>query len=357
MQQPPEGPGEQDRRDHQHERRRNLRDEESFVRRLPLISIVLGYGLAFYVVIVNFNQAAVWLLAGALFLTVFVISRQVVSPGFANLPIRAKVILTFFLVSALSVSLVTLMSYLTIRSNLQSTVEINLKANAQDRARSIASLLAKQSEALEGFVLNKEIQNHATSASAEYATDDLTVIWGELSQRDLAWKASVESDALVQDVLHNSAAAELHKFRNNFPTSIDLLLTDKYGAVLAATTQPTAYDQSLLSWWQAAFHKGQGAIFISQPILDPGTESRYLIIAIPVRAQFSSDLVGILMVKDSLEDLAEILAVEDREQTVEYHLMLPTGQMLTASDQFVFIEQNTLEQLQAAAATNCEQQS
>ena len=86
--------------------------------------------------------------------------------------------------------------------------------------------------------------------------------------------------------------------------------------------------------------------------MDPGTESRYLIIAIPVHAQFSSDLVGILMVKDSLEDLAEILAVEDREQTVEYHLMLPTGQMLTADDQFVFIEQNTLEQLQAAAVTD-----
>jgi PAS domain S-box-containing protein len=323
-----------------------------FVRRLPLISILLGYGLVLYVLIVKFHPAAIWLLAGALLLTVLVISRQIVTSGFANLPIRLKVILTFFLVCALSVSLVTLTSYLTIRSNLQSTVEISLKAHAQDRARSIAGLLAKQSEALEAFVLDTEIQNLTSATSAAYATDNLDTIWAELSQRDLVWKAAVDGDPLVQDVLHNVAADALHKFRNNFPAYLDLLLTDKYGAVLAATTRPTTYDQSLLGWWQTAFHNGQGAIYFSQPILDPGTQSRYLIIAIPVRSDLNSDLVGILMATYNFKNMAQLLAIEDLEQVVEYHLVLPTGQMLAAGDQLVFIDQNTLERLQATAAVD-----
>ena len=271
------------------------------------------------------------------------------SPAFANLPIRDKMILTFFLVSVLSVSLVSLMSYLTIRSNLQSSVEINLKAQAQSRASAIAGVLAKQSEALESFVLSNEIQNHILAANAAYATDDFTEIRDELSQHDLAWKAAAEGDPLVQDVLNNAAADELHKFRDNFPGYIDLLLTDKHGAVLAATTRPTDYDQSLLSWWQAAFHKGQGAIYISQPILDPATDSRHLVFAIPVRAQINSDLVGILMATKGIEDLAQLLVIQGLEHKVEYDLMLPTGEMLTAGDQFVFLEPDTVEQLRATA--------
>ena len=274
------------------------------------------------------------------------------APAFGNLPIQNKVILTFFLVSVLSVSLVSLISYFTIRSNLQSSVGINLKAQAQSRAIAIAGLLAKQSESLESFVLSNEIQNHVLAANAAYATDDFAVILDELRERDLAWKAAADGDPLVQDVLHNAAADELHKFRENFPGYNDLLLTDKYGAVLAATTRPSSSDQSLLNWWQAALHEGQGALYISQPILDPVTDSHHLVFAIPVRVQINSDLAGILMATTSLEELAQLLVIEGLEHQVEYRLMLPTGQMLTAGDQFVFLEPNTVEQLRASADAN-----
>ena len=321
------------------------------VRVLPLVAVLLGYGLVFYVGIVSLGQAAVWLLVGALLLTVLVIGRQMVSPAFGDLPIRTKLILTFILVSGLSVSLVALASYLTIRSNLQSAVGTNLKAHARDRAEAIGSLLSKQSEALESFVLSKVVQDYAAVATAQYPSD-LGVIWEQLNQRDLAWRAAADSDPLVQEVLNNEAADELRKFRDNFPGYTDLLLTDKYGAVLATTARPTSYDQSLLSWWQAAFHKGQGEIYISQPILEPSTQTRHLIIVMPVRAHLRSDLVGMLMATYGLENTAQMLVDNRPGQMIENSLLLPTGQLLTSSDQFLFIEQNALEHLQAAASTD-----
>ena len=320
-----------------------------FVRRLPIIAIILGYGLVFYVMLVSFGSAVGWLLICALLLTVLVIGRQMLSAEFADLPIRTKLILTFLLVCGLSISLVALSSYLTIRSNLLSTVGINLQAHARDRAAAISSLLSKQSDALEGFVLSKAVQDHASKINAAYPTADIGVIWEQLNQRDLAWKAAADNDPLVQNVLNNEAADELRKFQDNFSDYTDLLLTDKYGAVIAATARPTSYDQSTQSWWQAAFDKGQGAIYISQPILDPGTESRHVIIVMPVRAQFRSDLVGLLMTTYSLQDMAHVLATEGPGQMSAYGLVLPTGQMLTSHDQFVFLEQNTLEHLQTTA--------
>jgi PAS domain S-box-containing protein len=314
------------------------------------MAVGMGYGLVLYVSIVNVDQSAVGLLIGALFLTAVVIAQQIISPAFTNLSIRIKVILIFFLVSALSVSLVSLMSYLTIRSNLQSAAGMNLQGHARDRAAAIGSLLSKQSDRLEGFVLNKAIQDEAAAANAKYATDDLAMIWEQLERRDVAWRVAAESDPLVQNVLSNEAADELRKLRDNFPSYIDLLLTDKYGAVLAATARPTVYDQSILSWWQAGFHKGQGAIYMSQPILATGTESRHMIIVMPVHANPDSELVGILMATYSLQDMEQVLEIEGHGHVAENRLLLPTGQMVASNHKFVFVEQNTLERLQASSA-------
>src|SRR6185503_16559203 len=320
-------------------------------RWLPIVALLLGYVLVFYVGIVSFESAAVWLLGGALLLTVLVIVRQIVSPAFGDLPIRTKLILTFILVSGLSVSLVALASYLTIRSNLQSAVGINLKAHAQNQAEAVGNLLSNQSDALEGFVLSKVIQDQAAVASAEYPSD-VGVIWEQLNQRDLAWRAAADSDPFVQEVLNNEAADELRKFRDNFPGYAGLLLTDKYGAVLAATARPTSYDQSILSWWQASVHKGRGEIYMSQPILDPSTQTRHLIIVMPVRTSLSSDLVGTLMATYSLEHMAQMLVDNRPGQMIENSLLLPTGQLLTSSDQFLLIEPNVLESLHSTASTD-----
>ena len=175
-------------------------------------------------------------------------------------------------------------------------------------------------------------------ASAQYPSD-MGVIWEQLHQRDLAWRAAADSDLFVQEVLNNEAADELHKFRDNFPGYTDLLLTDKYGAVLAATARPTSYDQSILSWWQAAFHKGQGEIYISQPILDPSTQTRHLIIVIPVRTDLRSDLVGMLMATYSLEDMAQMLVDNHLGKRLKTACCCQPDKCLPPGDQFLFIEQ------------------
>ena len=209
-------------------------------------------------------------------------------------------------------------------------------------------MLSKQTDELAGFVLNTAIQNQAATASAAYGSDDLTSVWDQLGQRDLTWEASSDTDPLIQDVLHNQAANELHEFRARFPGYIDLLLTDKYGAVLAATARPATYDQSVLSWWQGAVHRGQGSVYLSQMILVSGEDSRNLIIVIPVHAHRSQIFVGLLMAKYSLKDLMRILAAEGSGRG-HSSLVLSTGQMLTSENQFVFMEQETLTTLQDTA--------
>ena len=77
------------------------------VRVLPLLAVALGYGLVFYVGDCEHRTRSAVVAVAALLLTVLVIGRQVISPAFGDLPIRTKLILTFIMVSGLSISLVS----------------------------------------------------------------------------------------------------------------------------------------------------------------------------------------------------------------------------------------------------------
>jgi PAS domain S-box-containing protein len=253
------------------------------------------------------------------------------------------------LASGLSVSLVALTSYLTIRSNLVSSVGSNLKAHAQDRAREVGSLLSQQFDALESLALSKQIQGQATVASAAYPVDYLPAIRDQLKERDLAWQAAGDDDPVVQDILNNDVSHDLREFQQHFVAYSTLLVTDKRGAVLAATNRPTTYDQSTQTWWWPAFNQGQGALYISQPLFDPGTQLRHLIIVVPIYNHLHT-LVGMLEAMYSFKEVEQLMATDGLGQRSHDSLLLPSDQMLISGSQFAFLEPNVVDKLQATTA-------
>ena len=118
---------------------------------LPPTAVALGYALVFYVVIIQRGSTAEWLIYASLLLTLLIVARQIASPGFADLPIRAKVILTFIIVSVLSVSLVSATAYLTLRFNLESVVGDRLKSDVELRSQTLGNELSKQLELIKAL--------------------------------------------------------------------------------------------------------------------------------------------------------------------------------------------------------------
>src|SRR6266498_4645092 len=318
-----------------------------FIAWLPPIAVGLGYGLVFYVVTVNDGWAAEWLMAGALLLTLLVISRQITSPAFADLPVRAKVILTFIMVSVLSVSLVSATSYLTVRSNLESVVGDSLKADVELSSQTLGNEVSKQLDVMEGFVLGQTIQDGVDAANAHYAGSK-TTIEGQLQQQDLAWKAAPDSEPLVQNVLNNIIAEELYEFQHNFPTHSDLLLTDRHGATVAATARLGSYFQGSDDWWQAAYNQGQGALYVGQPTFDPATQALSVIIAVPVHAHLKSEVIGIIRTTFHIENILEVL----KASHLDFELLLPDGQLLNQQGEMKNLDPDTVARLRAAQDAN-----
>jgi PAS domain S-box-containing protein len=318
-----------------------------FGRWLSPIAVALGYALVFYVVIAKYSRVAEWLMAGALLLTLLVITRQIVSPAFADLPVRVKVILTFIMVSVLSVSLVSAAAYLTIRSNLESLAGDVLKSDVELRSQTLGNELSKQLDLMEGFVLGETIESGVNSANAHY-TGDRTVIEAQLQQQDLAWIAAADADPLVQDVLNNRTAEELYEFQHNFPSHTDLLLTDKYGATVAASFRPDNYSQAAEDWWQAAYNEGRGALYAGQPIFDPETQSLSVVIAVPVHAHLRPDVIGIIRTSFHIKNILDVLAASHPETKGHFDLLLPSGRLLHPYRDLQSIEEDVMARLQSS---------
>lgn len=303
-----------------------------FVQGLPFIAIALGYGLVLYVVVANFGQIALWLLAGAMLLTLLVIVRQIISPAFTNLPVRVKMILTFILVSVLSVILVSAMAYLTIRSNLEAVVGDSIKTDVEFRAQALGNELSKQIDLMEGFVLGETIEFGVSEANANY-TKHQTSTGFQLPE---------------QDVLNNSITRELDDFRYNFPDHSDLLLTDQHGLTIAATTWPGSYSQVSEEWWQSAYNQGRGAVYIGQPTLDPVTQDLKVIIAIPVHDDHTENVTGVIRTNFRIQNILEMLTPLHLNTQVGFNLLLPGGQMLQPQGITQNLEPEEIAQLQSS---------
>jgi PAS domain S-box-containing protein len=322
-----------------------------FTAWLPPAAVALGYALVFYVVIVNNGRSAEWLLAGALLLTLLVITRQIASPAFTDLPIRVKVILTFIMVSVLSVSLVSVMAYLTLRSHLETVVGDRLKADVELRSITLGNEVSKQLDLVEGLVLGETIENGVSTTNAFY-TGDRSTIKDRLQQQDRAWKAALDADPLVQDVLNNAMSQELSEFCRNFPTHSHLLLANKYGATVAATARASSYSQADEEWWQAAYNEGRGALYIGQPTYDPDTQDLSVIIAVPVHADHGQDVIGVLRTTFDIQNILEILAHSQLKNNDGFDLLLPDGRLLDHQGDMQSLDPDTVARLQATQANN-----
>ena len=316
---------------------------------LPLLSVILSFAFVFYLIAMNFSNAAGWLLVGSVFLAILFIARQMVAPSFIDISVRAKLILTFLLVCLFSIGLVAFFTYVNLRSNIESDIGFHMKAEAEIQAQALGHLVSKQSDALEGFVLVEALRDPVIKSNAQYK-GSVMAIQNQLQQQNLIWQASNDQDRFVQNLLSNETSRELHHFLEIFPSFTDVLITDKYGAVIAATSRPTDYFQAGEEWWQAAHDRGRGSIYFGQPVLAPKGNTRSMIIAMPIESSSGDEFIGIMKVVYNLQDILDLLATP--QHTTQADLLLPDGKLLAPSGEIVSLDSNTIVRLHETMEDN-----
>lgn len=113
----------------------------------------------------------------------------------------------------------------------------------------------------------------------------------ELDQR---WPKLTPQDAPVRNILNNPLADQLVLLAALDGHNRQLLVTDAFGELIATNVKTGDYYQADEEWWQQAYAKGKGQIFISTVEPNPATGTPVVSLAVPVYDVSGLHLIGIL---------------------------------------------------------------
>jgi len=138
-------------------------------------------------------------------------------------------------------------------SERSQAIAIHIDGHLKGLARTTATLATMP--ALKGSVL---------ASNAAYDSLDPLEREAEIDRLDKLWRAAIDAeDPFLEEFLHNPTADLLREQQNIVDDLFgEIFLTNRYGAVIAATGQLTNFAQGDEYWWQAAVHGGEGRVFL-----------------------------------------------------------------------------------------------
>ncbi len=209
--------------------------------------------------------------------------------------IRTQLSLAFIALAIVPV-LITFLGYLlSVRDVPVRDLEISLGSRIATAQRVIAASLESQISLLRSIAAGDELEQILAVIDSRY-TGTAAEIEANLLALDAMWRESQsESDPLIRGVLDHPVANGLKEFNQSFPDHVEVFITDRYGAAVAATNLTSDYYQADEAWWQAAWNNGAGAIYVAQAVdFDDSAGAFSINMAVPIIDDNTSQVIGIL---------------------------------------------------------------
>ena len=201
-------------------------------------------------------------------------------------PIVVKALSIMIMVAILPLTVVVSVSTFNMAQTLRSQIGESFTEVATNVADKISLALIDNVHQLQLLASENRVSTGIETANAAYEGTEF-VIRNELSTLDTEWQAAPDTDPLIRRIVSaderlNSIGNVLHQFDEQFPQHVVLIATDRYGATVAATTRTPLYYQFDESWWKGAWNRGDGEIYVGNPIVDETTGIATMEVAVPI---------------------------------------------------------------------------
>ncbi|MBI4444913.1 MAG: cache domain-containing protein [Acidobacteria bacterium] len=116
-----------------------------------------------------------------------------------------------------------------------------------------------------------------------------------IREAESEWQAvDPERPGMVQNVLNEEASQFLRDYNRVSAYFREILVTDAFGRLAAATNKTTDYYQADENWWRVAFQEGQGGHFIGDIQYDDSAQVYGMEIAEPIRDPATATVIGVV---------------------------------------------------------------
>ncbi|MEI7645960.1 MAG: HAMP domain-containing protein [Chloroflexales bacterium] len=205
--------------------------------------------------------------------------------------LSTRLILAFLAVATVAVTIVSVIQSQHVSDALLNDGGMLLHARAEAEARRVGSAIDTQISRLRGIAVGNTLHAAADRQVSSYATTDNAEIARQISASDARWLTAGAGAPVITGVLNTSLADDLRAQTRIDQNLANLLFTDRYGAVVAASSRPTVYSQANEEWWQYTAATG---VYVGTPTFDRSSGTFGIIIAIAIRAQDKGDFIGVL---------------------------------------------------------------
>lgn len=128
-------------------------------------------------------------------------------------------------------------------------------SQAQAESRVMETKLEKNIEALRIALQEKPVLYQLEKAEKLPAS--------EVAALEREWDELPEETGPLRRILVNSIADVLKTIKRNNDKLAELIVTDRWGQLVAATQRTEDFEQSDEPWWQATYNDGRGRVFVS----------------------------------------------------------------------------------------------
>ncbi len=231
--------------------------------------------------------------------------------NFPRYSLRVQLVIVFMAIVAASLVGLNLALRRTIQDALVRQIGAGFTAQASGISGIVAQYFREKVGQLQVLAVADLVESSAEARNASYSGTEAEILAGILAL-DERWRNAPGDDPLIVGTIApdknvNPLAFELAEFSNAFPGHVEIFVTDRYGAVVAANNRLTDYYQADEEWWQAAWNDGKGGIYISDPEIDQSAGVVGVQIAVPIFGEETGEIAGILRSTLVLNDLKSLI--------------------------------------------------
>ncbi len=308
-----------------------------YITRAVIVGIVSGLAsilLDLFWPFSRFNSPTLNIFVPVIAVLSVIVFAILIARNFRDYSLRTKLLVAMLNVAFIVMLTFGFVAYVTSRNRILTDVGALLQSNANAQALIIGSYIDEHIDTLS--ILTAQFKNAITDANAAY-TGNTTEIQSEIARLDEQWIAADQAgndlDPLVASRLNNDAASILKEYRQSFPENAEVFITDRYGAVVAATNRLSDLYQADEAWWQTAYNNGIGNVYVGNMEYDESSQTFATNIAIPIMTPDSAQVAGVLRTTLTMESLLEVLYAQAK--TVEgshTDVLFPNGKIVDEED-------------------------
>jgi hypothetical protein len=143
---------------------------------------------------------------------------------------------------------------------------------------------------------------------------------------------TVDDSRLLRGILENEASVFLRLYNSVVAAFREILITDSYGRLVAASNKASDYFQADEQWWRIAYLEGDGQRYVSDIHFDESAQVDCIEIAEPIRSRETGEVIGIIKAIVDSDAVFALLETIQLGPGVEGVLIRPDGSYVSSPD-------------------------